>query len=655
MERIEDDWGAWGALYRDDDGRLLGSIQYGPATLFPRATELPAGPPSDDAVLVTCVYVVSTSTPWVEQSLFLAAIGDARDKGAKALEAFAYRYPEGESTYERFLVHRTVFPRDFLADFGFTSVRAQGRVELSRLELGGLVPVVEGKRAAVLRVVKEAFAPAPVPQRPVTAPPSRRDVIDSPDVSVRSCGNYQSTFPTPPARPSRSLQLQRLPSSSPARRPTAVGCAAERLHGHARRDRREPDRASAFTPDGRLLVTTQFGALRVVENGTLSPTAVVDLGPKLCTANEMGLLGVAVDPAFAGNGYVYLYSSRDLGGECVNRVSRYTMSGNTIAESTRARARRRDPGDERQPQRRRSPVRPRRLPLRQRRRRRLRLRGRRLLRPERRVPRPARARREDPADHEHRRHPAGQSLRRRRHGALQRHRSHDRRHEVPGDVCVGPAEPVPDRVRPERGRHAASSSTTSARAPGRKSNAGLAGADYGWNVREGPCANGSETNCGPQPAGMTNPIVRLQPRRVELPRDHRRCVRPERDLAERRTTAPTSTATTPAGRSSSSRRTGRRLHAHGVRHRRRRGRQPRLRPGAAGARRSTTRTTRTAARCVGSSRPSFRTGRRRRGSPQRPARARCRWPSASTAARARIRMRATRSRTRGTSATGRRR
>ena len=166
IERIEDDWGAWGALYRDDDGRLLGSIQYGPATLFPRGAELPAGPPSDDAVLITCAYVVSKSTPWVEQSLILAAIGDARDKGAKALEAFAYRYPEGESTYERFLVHRTVFPRDFLADFGFSPVRAQGRVELSRLELGGLVPVVEGKRAAVLRVVKEAFAPAPVPHRP---------------------------------------------------------------------------------------------------------------------------------------------------------------------------------------------------------------------------------------------------------------------------------------------------------------------------------------------------------------------------------------------------------------------------------------------------------------------------------------------------------
>ena len=164
--RAEDEWGAWGALYHDDDGRLLGSIQYGRSDLFPRATELPAGPPSPDAVLVTCVYLVSEASPWVEQSLFLTAIGEARDKGARALEAFAYRYPEGESTYERFIVHRTVFPRDFLADFGFLTVRAQGNVELARLELGGLQPVVEGTRAKVMRVVKEAFAPEPEPQRP---------------------------------------------------------------------------------------------------------------------------------------------------------------------------------------------------------------------------------------------------------------------------------------------------------------------------------------------------------------------------------------------------------------------------------------------------------------------------------------------------------
>jgi hypothetical protein len=166
MDKIEDDWGEWGTVYYDDDGAVLGSMQYAPASMFPRAADLPAGPPSDDAVLVTCAYLAGGAAQWVEQSLFLAAIGEARDKGAKALEAFAYRYPEGESTYERFLVHRTVFPRDFLEDFGFTTVRAQGNVELVRLELGGLQPVEEGRRARVLRVVQEAFSPAPAPLPP---------------------------------------------------------------------------------------------------------------------------------------------------------------------------------------------------------------------------------------------------------------------------------------------------------------------------------------------------------------------------------------------------------------------------------------------------------------------------------------------------------
>ena len=81
------------------------------------------------------------------------AVGDAvvlpdRDRRsartrARALEAFSYRYNESDSTFERFLVHKTIFPR-LSADFGFQTVRVEGRVELARLELGGLVPVVEG-------------------------------------------------------------------------------------------------------------------------------------------------------------------------------------------------------------------------------------------------------------------------------------------------------------------------------------------------------------------------------------------------------------------------------------------------------------------------------------------------------------------------------
>src|SRR5262249_18795460 len=81
MEKIELDFGAWGTVYYDSDGRVLGSMQYGPAQAFPRAYELPGGPPSDGSMLVTCAYLTDTSSPWVLQSLFLAAIGEARDRG----------------------------------------------------------------------------------------------------------------------------------------------------------------------------------------------------------------------------------------------------------------------------------------------------------------------------------------------------------------------------------------------------------------------------------------------------------------------------------------------------------------------------------------------------------------------------------------------
>ncbi len=167
-DRVEEDWGAWGTLYLGDDDRLLGSIQYGPADAFPRAAGLPAGPPSVDAVLVTCAYLVDPASPWVLQSLFLAVIGEVRDRRIRAIEAFGYRYPDAQGSYERFMVHRTVFPADFLADFGFVAKRADGRVELARLELGGLVPVEENAVGRLVRRTKELLAPQP---GHVTSPP----------------------------------------------------------------------------------------------------------------------------------------------------------------------------------------------------------------------------------------------------------------------------------------------------------------------------------------------------------------------------------------------------------------------------------------------------------------------------------------------------
>ena len=82
--------------------------------------------------------------------------------------------------------------------------------------------------------------------------------------------------------------------------------------------------ALAQAPDGRWFVATQTGALRVVKAGALLTTPAVSLA--VDSAGERGLLGVALHPGFASNGYVYLYYTSTEGGSH-NRISRFTMNG----------------------------------------------------------------------------------------------------------------------------------------------------------------------------------------------------------------------------------------------------------------------------------------------------------------------------------------
>lgn len=91
--------------------------------------------------------------------------------------------------------------------------------------------------------------------------------------------------------------------------------------------------AIAFTPDGRMLITTQGGHLRVYKNDALLPTPVLDLTSRICSDTERGLLGVAVDPNFASNHAIYIYYTfkkynacpRDSSTSPVNRVSRFIL------------------------------------------------------------------------------------------------------------------------------------------------------------------------------------------------------------------------------------------------------------------------------------------------------------------------------------------
>lgn len=81
--------------------------------------------------------------------------------------------------------------------------------------------------------------------------------------------------------------------------------------------------AMAFAPDGRLFVAQQGGALRVIRDGALLAQPFVTLSVN--ASGERGLLGVAFDPAFATNRYVYLYYTTSTT-PIHNRLSRFTAS-----------------------------------------------------------------------------------------------------------------------------------------------------------------------------------------------------------------------------------------------------------------------------------------------------------------------------------------
>jgi glucose/arabinose dehydrogenase len=95
--------------------------------------------------------------------------------------------------------------------------------------------------------------------------------------------------------------------------------------------------AFAFAPRGRLLITTQPGQLRVYQNGALLTAPALNLTNRICSNGTRGLLGIAVDPLFAQNHFIYLYYTFNKSGRCpqgaatpdspVNRVSRFVLNG----------------------------------------------------------------------------------------------------------------------------------------------------------------------------------------------------------------------------------------------------------------------------------------------------------------------------------------
>ena len=97
--------------------------------------------------------------------------------------------------------------------------------------------------------------------------------------------------------------------------------------------------AFAFAPDGRIFIAQKGGAVRIVKNGSLLSTPFYTVSP-VNTYGDRGLLGIAIDPNFSTNHYIYLSYTYDVKpsdntGPKTNQVIRVTANGDVAVSGSK--------------------------------------------------------------------------------------------------------------------------------------------------------------------------------------------------------------------------------------------------------------------------------------------------------------------------------
>ena len=83
-----------------------------------------------------------------------------------------------------------------------------------------------------------------------------------------------------------------------------------------------------WLPDGTALFTERLGYLKMIQNDTTDPVTLLF---RTSTSLVGGMLGVAVDPNFEDNNYIYLYRTYDKGDILLNKLVRYTLTDGRVA------------------------------------------------------------------------------------------------------------------------------------------------------------------------------------------------------------------------------------------------------------------------------------------------------------------------------------
>ena len=77
-----------------------------------------------------------------------------------------------------------------------------------------------------------------------------------------------------------------------------------------------------FLPDGRMVFTERYGAVSIFDEKAKKIIAKLPVKE----VSESGLLGIAVDPEFEQNNFIYLYYSYQKRNEILNRLSRFVLT-----------------------------------------------------------------------------------------------------------------------------------------------------------------------------------------------------------------------------------------------------------------------------------------------------------------------------------------
>jgi GNAT superfamily N-acetyltransferase len=109
------------------DGKPVGYAQYAPPGMLPLSAEYSSGPPSGDAVLISCLFIAQKEYRGrgLGKQLLQSIIEDLRKRGVKAVETFARKNnPNNPSG-----------PVEFYLKNGFKIHRDDPEYPLMRLEL----------------------------------------------------------------------------------------------------------------------------------------------------------------------------------------------------------------------------------------------------------------------------------------------------------------------------------------------------------------------------------------------------------------------------------------------------------------------------------------------------------------------------------------